>query len=116
MQGYLALRVLAGDEDGFGGFHGVVGVEAQAQTVGFGGWVERVVGDGEVELPFLEVVGGDEGEARGEGTVDLVGGVLVVEWVYRGGEIWKLAFWSSFWRRFVAIICSVLSCVDDLRN
>lgn len=63
-----------GDEHDLGGLDGVVVGEAEAEPVVLVE-VEGVgVEDADVELPFLQVVGGDEGDAWGEGLLDLWGG------------------------------------------
>lgn len=60
-------------EDDLGRLDGVGGREGEAQAVEVCGRVERVIEDGDVELPFFQVGGGDEGYAWGEGALDLHG-------------------------------------------
>lgn len=60
-----------GDERDLGSLDGVIVGEAEAEPVDLVE-VERVgVEDADVELPFLEVVGRDEGDAGGKGLLDL---------------------------------------------
>ena len=62
-----------GDEHDLGSLDGVVVGEAEAEPVDLVE-VERVrVEHADVELPFLQVVGADEGDAWGEGLLDLWG-------------------------------------------
>lgn len=76
VHGYRAGRLgrragWGGDEHDLGSLDGVVVGEAEAEPVDLVEveWVR--VEDADVELPFLEVVGGDEGDAWGKGLLDL---------------------------------------------
>lgn len=71
MQRDLAFRIGEREERDLGCFNRVVLAEEEAESVRFVGWVDGVVGDGDVHVPFAEVLGGDEGDAWWEGTLNL---------------------------------------------
>jgi len=86
VQGDLAVDGAGeGQEDDFGRLDGVGGGEEEAEAVVVSRRVDGVVGDGKVHLPFAEVWGGDEGDAGGEGALDLC---LLSASVYVVGGMW----------------------------
>ncbi len=72
MKRYLALCGICDlYEDYFGRFDGVGRAELESETVFVARWIERVIEDVEIHLPFAKVGSGDKIDAGWEGALDL---------------------------------------------
>ncbi len=106
VQRYLSHRVFTYLEGYLWSFDRVGRREDEAQPVCRGGWVERVVENGEVHRPFAEVGSGDEGDAWREGALDLRSGQVSV-WNLWVGTVGEASLCELFLQAFAAHACHV---------